>query len=68
MLTLGVDPAHQRRGLARRLLDTALRHAAGAACAAVYLHVAAFNEAAMAFYRRAGFRQLAVLPGFYTIK
>ena len=68
VLTLGVAPAYQRRGIAHRLLGRALQHAARAACRAVYLHVAAFNDAALAFYARAGFRQLATLPGFYTIR
>lgn len=60
--------AYQRQGIARLLLDRVLAHAAQAGCHAVYLHVASFNQAAIAFYRRAGFRQLAHLPGFYTIK
>lgn len=59
---------YQRHGIARRLLDLALRDAAQAACRAVYLHVASFNEPALRLYRSAGFAELAVLPGFYTIK
>lgn len=59
---------YQRHGIARRLLDQVFRHAAETACRAVYLHVATFNQAALAFYRRAGFRELAVLPGFYCIR
>ncbi len=58
----------QRRGIARRLLDFVLRHAAETACRAVYLHVASFNQAALSFYQRAGFQQLAVIPNFYCIK
>jgi hypothetical protein len=34
----------------------------------VYLHVASFNQAALSFYRRAGFKECAVLPDFYTIR
>ena len=58
---------YQRHGIARRLLDLALRYAAQSACRAVYLHVASFNEPALRLYRSAGFAELAVLPGFYTI-
>ncbi|PSC76873.1 histone acetyltransferase MCC1-like isoform B [Micractinium conductrix] len=68
VLTLGVAEAYQHCGIARRLLEFALRYAAETACRAVYLHVAEFNTAAQAFYAAAGFRQLAVLPGFYTIR
>ncbi|KAL4419168.1 hypothetical protein ABPG77_004891 [Micractinium sp. CCAP 211/92] len=68
VLTLGVAEAYQRQGIARRLLDFALRYAAETACRAVYLHVADFNQAARAFYARAGFRELAVLPNFYIIR
>jgi ribosomal protein S18 acetylase RimI-like enzyme len=60
--------AFQRRGIARRLLDSMMRSAAEAGCRAVYLHVARFNDAARAFYRAAGFSELAVLPSFYTIR
>ena len=59
---------YQRQGIAHRLLGFALNYAAETACRAVYLHVAAFNQAARAFYARAGFRELALLPNFYTIR
>jgi ribosomal protein S18 acetylase RimI-like enzyme len=60
--------AYQRHGFAQRLLDFVMRYAAETACRAVYLHVAGFNNAAISFYQRAGFRQMAVLPDFYTIR
>ncbi|EFN59486.1 hypothetical protein CHLNCDRAFT_138102 [Chlorella variabilis] len=68
VLTLGVAEPYQRHGIARRLLDFVLRYAAETACRAVYLHVASFNLPALAFYQRAGFQELAVLPNFYTIR
>ena len=37
------------------------------ACRAVFLHVAAYNAAACAFYRRRGFQEVARLPAFYFI-
>ena len=37
-------------------------------CRAVYLHVAAYNTAAMALYARNGFAEVAKLPQFYSIK
>lgn len=37
------------------------------ACRAVFLHVAAYNAPACAFYRRRGFQEVAWLPAFYHI-
>lgn len=37
------------------------------ACRAVFLHVAAYNAPACAFYRRLGFQEVARLPAFYFI-
>lgn len=68
VLTLGVAEAYQRQGIALRLLRFALSYAAETACRAIYLHVASFNTAARAFYGRAGFQELAVLPDFYIIR
>ena len=55
-------------GVASRLVGAAVQRAAEAGLRAVYLHVIAYNAPAIAFYRRLGFCQLALLPDFYIIR
>jgi histone acetyltransferase MCC1 len=69
LLTLGVSPNHQRKGLALKLLSQLKHHALGISdCCAMFLHVATFNKAAMGLYERAGFQRMAELPDHYEIK
>lgn len=62
IMTIGVHPAHQGRGLGRWLL---------AACESllpdrtIYLTVRADNFRALALYRRNGYREVGVKPGYY---
>ena len=54
ILTLGTAHGHRRRGVAQRLLDEAVAYAEtanGYRCAAVFLHVVTYNDAAIRFYR-----------------
>lgn len=67
LLTLAVDPDHQRRGIARQLLQTWLQGLHGNAQVA-FLEVAADNQAACALYAQAGFVQIACRTGYYTHK
>ncbi len=60
---IGVDPAHQGKGVGRRLLDELLRYAAGGV---VYLEVRSDNEAAIALYRSMGFEPIGVRSGYYN--
>ncbi|MFC9790609.1 ribosomal protein S18-alanine N-acetyltransferase [Rhodococcus sp. NPDC127528] len=62
--TIGVDPAHQRRGLGSRLLDELLR-VAGAHGGPVFLEVRTDNESAIALYRREGFEILGTRRNYY---
>jgi len=55
ILNLAVLRAHRRRGIASRLLDTALRWARGAGTERMLLEVRASNEAAIRLYARHGF-------------
>jgi ribosomal-protein-alanine N-acetyltransferase len=62
---LAVDPAHRRRGLARRIMtwleDTALT----AGTFIIGLELRATNEAAFAFYGALGYRELGRVAGYY---
>lgn len=66
ILTFAVDPAYQRHGVGRQLLTFALAEAALAGARAVFLEVAADNEAARALYAQAGFAEIGLRPGYYT--
>jgi ribosomal protein S18 acetylase RimI-like enzyme len=69
VLTLGVSASGpwRRRGVARALVRMCCAHAASARCRAAFLHVAAYNEGALALYGSLGFEPLARHAGFYTI-
>jgi [ribosomal protein S18]-alanine N-acetyltransferase len=60
---IGVDPAHQGRGIGRQLLDELLKFAEGGV---VYLEVRCDNEAAIGLYRSVGFEQAGLRPGYYN--
>ncbi len=55
---IGVRPDHQRRGLARSLLDEVLAEAAAGGADRMLLEVSAVNTAALAFYARADFVEI----------
>jgi ribosomal-protein-alanine acetyltransferase len=60
---IGVSPAQQRSGVATALLDDLLAHPGEAD--RMMLEVSAANAAAIAFYRRNGFTELATRPRYY---
>lgn len=60
---IAVSPAHQRTGVATALLDDLLAHPGEAD--RMMLEVGAANVAAIAFYRRNGFAELATRPRYY---
>ena len=62
--TIGVDPAYQRQGIGRRLLDELLDFADGGV---VYLEVRTDNEAAIALYRSVGFEQIGLRRRYYRV-
>lgn len=62
--TIGVDPAHQRRGIGRALLR-GLLDVADAAGATVFLEVRTDNEAAHALYEAAGFTVVGLRKRYY---
>jgi ribosomal-protein-alanine N-acetyltransferase len=62
LLRIAVAPEHRRRGLARRLLATALERADGGR---MLLEVGADNRAALAFYAAEGFTEIDRRPRYY---
>lgn len=65
--TLAVDPAFQRRGIARRLLAALCRDAVGRGATALTLEVRASNGPAQALYRSFGFAAAGVRTGYYRV-
>jgi ribosomal-protein-alanine N-acetyltransferase len=62
---LAVDPAHRRRGVGRSLLRWLEQTALTAGTFIIGLELRAGNEAARAFYRALGYRELGEIPGYY---
>jgi len=62
---LAVAPAHRRRGIARRLVTWLEETALTAGTFIIRLELRAQNEAARAFYRSLGYRELGSVPGYY---
>lgn len=63
--TLSVHPALLRRGIARAMLHTALRHAAREGCLSSFLEVRAGNIAAQHLYESFGFQVVGRRPRYY---
>lgn len=62
---LAVAPAHRRRGVARRLVQWLEESALTAGTFIIGLELRAGNEAARAFYRALGYREMGQIPGYY---
>lgn len=65
IITLDVDPALRRRGVAKLLMQEIERQAQIEGCAALVLHVFTGNETAIRFYANAGFARSHRAEGFY---
>lgn len=65
LLNLCIDPGHQGRGLARRLLDLLLRRAAARTARTVFLEVRPSNARALGLYRAAGFDVIGHRKDYY---
>ena len=65
LILLAVQPAHQRRGIARRMLEWLLESARVAGVASVHVELRADNAAAFALYRALGFAETFRVPGYY---
>jgi ribosomal-protein-alanine N-acetyltransferase len=65
ILTLAVAQASRRRGLARALVRAAMEMAASRGATAMFLEVAAHNEAARALYEGLGFVRVGLRRFYY---
>lgn len=68
LMLLCVRPGQRRQGTGRRMLDWLLQSADVAGIASVHLELRADNAAAQVFYRRLGFSETLVVPGYYEGK
>jgi [ribosomal protein S18]-alanine N-acetyltransferase len=66
ILNVAVRPEERRRGHARRLLGHMLEAGRQARVRVLSLEVRASNTAAVALYRRLGFRQVGLRPKYYA--
>lgn len=66
LLLLCVQPAQQRRGIGRCLTEWLFESARVAGIITVALELRADNPAALVFYRRLGFIETQLIPGYYS--
>lgn len=66
MVTIDVDPAMRRHGVASALLEEVERRISGQGGTAIRLEVAVNNESAIDFYNRHGFREIGRKLGYYN--
>jgi ribosomal-protein-alanine N-acetyltransferase len=65
LLSIGVVPHAQRRGIARRLVAACVERVAGAGATALFLEVGETNAAARALYDGLGFRMIGRRHHYY---
>lgn len=65
ILNLAVHPERRRRGLARQLLEEALRQARGLGVLTAWLEVRPSNTPARALYESLGFKEVGRRPRYY---
>lgn len=66
ILNIATEPPMRRRGIARMLMDVALRYATDAKIRIVILEVRRSNRAAIKLYRGLGFTAMGVRPRYYA--
>ncbi len=66
ILSVGVAPDYRRKGVGRQLLEEALRHVYREGVRDIHLEVEDSNQAAIALYRDAEFRESGRRTGYYT--
>lgn len=66
LLAVAVDPAHRRRGAARRLLGAVVDRVRGDGAGTLFLEVGADNPGARTLYDSLGFRTAGRRAGYYA--
>ncbi|MCG8393988.1 MAG: ribosomal protein S18-alanine N-acetyltransferase [Pseudomonadales bacterium] len=67
VLNIAVSPARQRRGIARALLQQAIRDARADAMSVIYLEVRESNLPAQSLYRSLGFEVCGLRKNYYRL-
>ncbi len=65
LLTIGVEPSAQRKGVAGALLDAVRKQAAQAGAIRLFLEVDGGNAAGLALYKAAGFEKISLRRAYY---
>ncbi|MCL1899897.1 MAG: GNAT family N-acetyltransferase [Promicromonosporaceae bacterium] len=65
VMTLGVDPGHQRAGVGRALMEALITRSRALRASAVWLEVAVTNAAALALYEELGFTRQGIRRRYY---
>ncbi len=65
LLTLAVAPDARRRGTGSRLLSAVMEAARAEGAKDMFLEVSAENGAALGLYRKFGFHEVGMRPGYY---
>ncbi len=65
LITLAVDPDYQRRGIAQRLLASAIKYLSERECASIFLEVRADNMPARTLYENNGFVRAGLRKNYY---
>lgn len=65
LFNIAVDPAHQRRGYARQLLQHLIEELTAREVMTLWLEVRASNHAAIALYEQLDFHQVSRRPDYY---
>lgn len=68
LLTLAVDPAHQRRGIARALMNEFIRLCLTKNATEIFLEVIETNTPAIVLYRSIGFKDAGYRKNYYSMK
>ena len=66
LLLFGVEPIYRYRGIGSGLLGWLETTASTAGVELIFLEARVTNQAARAFYKARGYRELAVLPRYYS--
>jgi len=65
VFTIDVAPAHRRKGVGEKLLESMEKEFAGLGVAVSFLEVRVDNEAAKQLYKKQGYEEVEVLKDFY---